>query len=177
MAKKKTEVNPLHELEIQTGELAAIVGKSTRWIRQITSDGVLKQVGRGKYILGDAVQAYIEHASGGKEEDNKPRFIDEKTEHERIKKEKAALELEEMRGELHRAEDVQAVMNDMLAAFRQKILAIPTKLAPQIAGNGEVNVVKGMLTSALHEALTELSDYNPETFREERQRDGGDEES
>lgn len=70
MAKAKAEVESLPNREISTGELAAIVGKSTRWIRQLTGEGTLKQVGRGKYILSDAVQAYIEHASGGKEEDN-----------------------------------------------------------------------------------------------------------
>ncbi|MEV2824385.1 hypothetical protein ABNF73_23085, partial [Paenibacillus larvae] len=45
-----------------------------------------------------------------------PRFINEKTEHERIKKEKAALELAVMKGELHRAEDVRAEMADRVSA-------------------------------------------------------------
>lgn len=167
MAKKRAEVEiPLHEREIQTGELAAIVGKSSRWIRQITSEGVLKQVERGKYILGEAIQAYIEHAQGGKEEDNKPRLVDHKTEHERIKTEKAALELAQMRGELHAAADVEEVMSDMLTAFRQKILAIPTKLAPQLAGIDDINVIKGRLTKDLHEALAQLADYNPGMFEE-----------
>lgn len=37
MAKSKTEV-PVHDREIQTGELASIVGKSGRWIRQLTRE-------------------------------------------------------------------------------------------------------------------------------------------
>lgn len=166
MAKEKTEVIPLHKQEIKSVELAAIVGKSTRWLRQLTTDGVLKQVGRGKYLLGDAIQSYVEHVSGGGKEDDdgKPRLIDHKTEHERIKAEKAALELAEMRGELHASEDVESVMSDMLTAFRQKILAIPTKLSPQITGISEINVIKGRLTAALHEALTELSNYDPDMF-------------
>jgi phage terminase Nu1 subunit (DNA packaging protein) len=151
-----------------TSELAAIVGKTPQWIRQLTRDGVLNQVGRGKYVLDEAVQAFIEHTAGGKEEDDKPRYIDHKTEHERIKAGKAALELAQMRGELHRAEDVEAVMNDMLAAFRQKILSIPTKLSPQLVAIGESNVIKGKLTTALHEALAELSDYDLDAFREDR---------
>jgi phage terminase Nu1 subunit (DNA packaging protein) len=166
MTKSKTKGELLHEKEILTNELGSVVGKTPQWIRQLTRDGVLKQTGRGKYILGEAVQAYIEHASGGKEEDKKPRFIDHKTEHERIKAEKAALELAQMRGELHASEDVETVMSDMLTAFRQKILAIPTKLAPQLAGIEDINVIKGRLASALHEALAELSDYDPVSFRE-----------
>lgn len=152
---------------IGTSELAAIVGKTPQWIRQLTRDGILKQVGRGKYILSDAVKAYCEYIAGGKEDDKRPRFIDEKTEHERIKKEKAALELAEMQGELHRSEDVEAVMNDMLGAFRQRIRAIPMRLAPELIGKSELNLVKGVLSVALDEALSELADYDPELFREE----------
>jgi phage terminase Nu1 subunit (DNA packaging protein) len=166
MAKVKTEAVPVHEQEIQTSELAAIVGKSSRWIRQLVTDGVLKQISRGKFILGEAIISYIEYASGGKEEDNKPRLIDHKTEHERIKAERAALELARMRGELHAAEDVEVVMNDMLTAFRQKILAIPTKLSPQLSGVEDVNIIKAKLTADLHEALSELSNYDPEMFKD-----------
>lgn len=158
----------MHETEILTHVLGSIVGKTPQWIRQLTRDGVLKQTGRGKYLLGEAVQAYIEHVTGGKEDDKKPRYMDYKTEHERIKAEKAALELGEMRGELHRSEDVEAVMTDMLMAFRQKILVIPTKLAPQLTGIGEINIIKKLLTDVLHEALTELVDYDPQMFREDR---------
>jgi hypothetical protein len=171
MAKAKTEVKQekikIHDQEIQTGELAAIVGKSDRWIRQLTKDKILNQVERGKYILGETIQAYIEHVSGGKEEYNKPRLIDYKTEHERIKTEKASLELAQMRADLHTSEDVESVMSDMLTAFRQKILAIPTKLAPQLTGIEDTNVIKARLTKDLHEALTELADYNPDMFRED----------
>lgn len=170
MAKGKAEAENLATRVITTGELAAILDKSTRWIRQLTSENVLKQVGRGKYVLCEAVQAYNEHLLGGKEQDNKPRYIDEKTEHERIKKEKAALELAEMQGKLHAAEDVEAVMNDMLGSFRQRIRAIPMRMAPELVAQPDLNVIKGRLAAALDEALAELSDYNPERFAEERTR-------
>jgi phage terminase Nu1 subunit (DNA packaging protein) len=165
MGKGKAEV-PIPELEVGTGEFASIIGRSDRWVRELTKDKVLTQASRGKYKLAESIQAYIEHVSGGKEEDGKPRLVDHKTEHERIKSEKAALELARMRGELHRSEDVEAVMSDMLAAFRQKILSIPTRLAPQVAGIESVNVMKGHLTRAVHEALKELADYDPSKFTE-----------
>jgi phage terminase Nu1 subunit (DNA packaging protein) len=169
-AEPKKQIIKLQDQEIQTNELAAIVGKSARWIRQLTSEKILVQTGRGKYILGVAVQSYIEHASGGKEEDDKPRFIDHKTEHERIKTEKAALELAQMRGELHRSEDVEQVMDDMLMAFRQKILGIPTKLSPQLVGIEEIPVIKARLTEVLYEALNELANYEPNMFQEDHAR-------
>jgi phage terminase Nu1 subunit (DNA packaging protein) len=165
VAKPKGAAELFQNQEVITSELAAILGKTPQGIRQLTRDKVLVQSGRGKYVLGESVQAYIEHTQGGKEETDKPRFIDEKTDHERIKKERAALELARMRGEMHMAEDVEAVMSDMLAAFRQKILSVPTRLAPQLAGIEEINVIKGHLTRAMHEALSELSDYDPGKFK------------
>jgi phage terminase Nu1 subunit (DNA packaging protein) len=175
MGKSKAKGELLHETTILTSELAAVIGKSPQWVRQLTRDGVLKQVGRGKYILGESIQAYIEHAYGGKEEDNKPRYIDEKTELTRIKKEQAELELKRMRGELHEAEDVEIVMQDMLSAFRAKILSIPTKLSPQLVGMTEINSIQGVLKAAMREALSELSNYDAEAFHEGQARVDADE--
>jgi hypothetical protein len=67
LAKPKAKPEKLQDKEILTSELAAIVGKTPQWIRQLTRDNVLKQVSRGKYSLGEAVQAYCEHVFGGKE--------------------------------------------------------------------------------------------------------------
>lgn len=173
MAKKKTEETKLHEMVVGTGELAAIIGKSDRWIRQLTSDGILTQVSRGKYVLSDAIQDYIKHIEG-ESSDGKISYRDEKAEHERIKKEKSALELAEMQGKMHRSEHVEAVMNDMLGAFRQRIRAIPMRLAPELVASSDLRVIKGRLSAALDEALAELADYDPELFRREQVRNDSD---
>jgi phage terminase Nu1 subunit (DNA packaging protein) len=166
MTKVETKVDGFKDKEILTGELAVIVNKSPQWIRQLTREKVLTQVGRGKYRLGDSVQAYIEHTSGGKEDKGKPRFIDYKTEHERIKVEQAAIKLTQMREDLHTAEDIETVMDDMFTAFRQRVLSIPTKLAQHLTGIDDVNMIKSLLTKEIHEALTELSNYDPELVKD-----------
>ena len=167
MPKAETEVIKIHQREVQTGELAIILSKSKQWIATLTRDGILKQSGRGKYILSEAIQAYIEHIAGGKEEDGKLRLIDHKTELTRINAEKANIQLSHMRADSHTSEDVETVMNHINAAFRKRILAIPDMLAQQLAGVDDVNVVKSRITKALHEALTELSEYNPEHIQED----------
>lgn len=58
MGNRKTKAESLQDREVITSELAAVVGKTPQWIRQLTRDGVLRQVGRGKYLLAEAVQAY-----------------------------------------------------------------------------------------------------------------------
>jgi phage terminase Nu1 subunit (DNA packaging protein) len=164
----------LHEKEVSTSELAAIVGKTKQGINQLTRNGELKQTGatRGRYSLGEAVQAYIEHISRGVTDGERVSYPEEKAQHERIKKEISAIELAKMRGEVHASEDIETVMNDMLMAFRQKILTIPTKLAPQLTGIHETGSIKVMLTTALHEALSELSKYDPGMFSDEEAEKG-----
>jgi hypothetical protein len=175
MTKKKTEVNerPIHEIEIRTSELAAVVGKTSRWIRQLTSEGILKQISRGKYILGDAAQQYIEHIAGGKEDNTKPRYIDEKTEHERIKKEKATLELRMLQGKLHEANDVEKIMTDMILSAKSKLKALPTRLAPELE-NESAAFIKKKLTTEIDAVLMSLSEYSPELFAASQEDDQDD---
>ncbi|CAM3463953.1 hypothetical protein [Brevibacillus invocatus] len=73
MAKPKAKAEQLKIKEVSTSELAEIVGKSPQWIRQLTREKVLNQVSRGKYSLGEAIQANCEHISGGKEEEQRTR--------------------------------------------------------------------------------------------------------
>ncbi len=50
-----------------------------------------------------------------------------------------------MRGELHRSEDVRRVMNDMLGAFRARVLAIPSKTAPRLLAQTDLAVVQDII--------------------------------
>lgn len=166
MVKTKGKADQLKDKEISTSELAVIVGKTSSWIRQLTRDKALIQVGRGKYLLADAVQAYIDHAAGGKEVDNRPNLRDEQAELTRIKKEDAMLDLAVKRGELHRAEDVRAVVTDMLLNFRSRMMALPTKIGPKVAYLKEIPAINAVLEEEIRIALTTLADYKPEDYKE-----------
>lgn len=148
------------EGEVSTSELATIIGKTPQWIRQLTRDRILSQVARGKYNLADAVQAYILHVSGGKEEDDKPRFIDHKTEHERIKAEKAALELEEMKGNLHATSDVERLLSDLILTTKSRILGVPSRIATE-CDKEPAEVIEAIVRRELETALSALANYTP----------------
>ncbi|MCM3567863.1 hypothetical protein [Neobacillus mesonae] len=163
MGKEKAKGETLYDSEILTGEFARLVGKTPQWIRQLTRDGVLKQCKRGKYFLGENLQAYIEHVQGGKEDSKKPRYVDAKTEHELIKKEKAELELRAIKGQLHEAKDVRAVMTDMILTTKSKLQSIPARVSPQLDGEPASKIEK-VLNTEISEALRSLSNYSPEQF-------------
>ena len=149
---------------VSTKELAQVLGKTTRWINELSREGVLIQSGRGRFLLAENVQRYIEHIEAKFEDQNEIDYAKEKAVHERVKREKAEIELAVMKGQMHRGSDVAAVMNDMVASFRSKILSLPSKLAPQLVGKKEIPVVLAILTEEVHSALTELSEYDPQTF-------------
>lgn len=75
---------------------------------------------------------------------------------------KTEMEVMAMRGEMHYAEDVEAVMNSMISAFRARSLAIPSKAALLLRGKTSLSEVQEILTKQIHECLEELSAYDPD---------------
>ncbi len=166
MTKSKAKVDDLTTLEIGTSEFAKLVGKTPQWIRQLTRDGVLTQCGRGKYNLAENTLAYIEHTSGGKEENGKPRYVDAKTEHEILKKEKTELQVQQLRGQLHAAEDVRLIMGDMILSAKSKLLTLPVRIAGQLEGES-TKTIEQILKTEIEDTLTVLEDYSPKLFEKE----------
>lgn len=150
---------------VSTSELAEILGITDRRIRQLEKAGIISKISRGKYDLAAAVQQYISWIkSQYAETDEELDLKKEKTLLTRANRQKVELELQIMRGELHRSEDVRRVMNDMLGAFRARCLAIPSKVAPKIQGKTDLAIIQDIIKKEVYEALSELADYDPEVF-------------
>lgn len=130
-------------------------------IRQLERSGIISKIGRGRYNVASAVQGYCAYL---KEVADQPEGLSEKDLLDRTRRKKLELEIQIMRGELHRAEDVKREMNIMLSAFRARCLAIPTKVSPQLLGQADLAVVQSTLKREIYEALAELADYDPEVF-------------
>ena len=150
---------------VSTAEISEILGLSDRRIRQLEKEDALVKISRGKYDLKASVQRYIEYI---KEQAQKTEeeldLTKEKTLLTRANRQKVELELQIMRGELHRSEDVRRVMNNMLAAFRARVLAIPSKTAPRLLAQTDLAVVQDIIKKEVYEALQELSEYDPHVF-------------
>jgi len=74
----------------------------------------------------------------------------------------AEMELAQLRLKLCNTDDVIKAWADVLNACRAKFLSLPTKLAPVVANEDDAALVKQLLEDQIHEALSELSNYNPE---------------
>jgi hypothetical protein len=73
----------------------------------------------------------------------------------------AELELERIKATLCLTADVVKAWESVLHACRAKLLAIPTKMAPVIAGTSDISTIKERLEESVREALEELANYNP----------------
>lgn len=73
----------------------------------------------------------------------------------------AELELSKIRNELAIVEDVVKAWEDVLAAMKAKLLAIPTKLGPALAAENDASVIQTRLEDEIKECLDELSNYEP----------------
>lgn len=172
MAKGDTEsakVTDIDNLTVSVGVLANIFGLTERSIRLKAEEGIIVRVSKGRYKLVESLKNYVLalrlQADGltTDDPDGEINIDEEKALHERVKRHISELKLQTMKGELHKAADVESVMMDMLVAFKTRVLAIPTKAAP-ILENRDAAFIKERLTSEVMEALNELKDYNPKDF-------------
>lgn len=149
-------------------ELADALGITSRRIRQLTEEyGLFENAkaegsGRKKYNLSRCVQEYIDYkvdaeAPGG------TNLIKEKeqAEHEQIKKKISILKLRRLKRELHEAMDVEMFLTDMLINFKNRLLSIPSKVAPLVQGEEDVNQIVSILEKEVYATLDELSEYDP----------------
>jgi hypothetical protein len=161
LAAKDSKTN---QLIASAAEISLILGVSQSRIRQLYLEDVLVRISHGKYDLPASIQSYLNYVLEKEKPEEELNKTEEEAKWTRARRMKAEMELQIMRGELHRSGDVKRVMNNMLGSFRSRILAIPPKTAGQLQGKTDFNAIKNILKDAVHEALAELSNYDPYVF-------------
>lgn len=182
MAKEEIEsqkITDADSLTVAASVLGSVFGVSERRIRQMAEEGILVRVAKGRYNFVESVKNYIlslkliVDANSSENPDGELNLDEERAIHERVKRHISELKYQTMKGELHKAEDVQRVMIDMLTAFKTRSLNIPSKLSPLLVDRSEVGYIKDMLTKEVLEMLNELKDYDPKQFYSDEYVEGG----
>lgn len=170
-----------------TQVIAKIFGVSTRRVEQLKTEGVIRGQGKPtKYDLLPTIQAYIKYlsdkANGREKKETDSQLETEKlTAEMRIKMAKAEmaeLELKEMRGELHRASDVEAITTDHVLYMRSMLMAMPGKLAVDVAALSSAAECAERIKREVYTVLNSLADYryDPDEYkRRVRERQGWNE--
>lgn len=170
--------------------IAKLFQVTVRRIQQLTQEGILAtvEVKEGnrtlrRYDLMPTIQAYIKYLSdkayGRDQKESVSNKEEEKLQAEvDIKKAKAKiaqLELDELEGRMHSAEDVEAMTTDLCLAVRSALLSMPGQLAVDVADINNAAEISEIIKSTVNDILDELSryEYNPDEYRRRvRERQG-----
>lgn len=159
-----------------TQVIAKIFGVSTRRVEQLKTEGIIKGQGKPtKYDLLPTIQAYIKYLSdkaNGREKKETMANLEEakltaEVEIKKSKAEAARLELKELQGKMHRAEDVEAIFTDHVLFLRSMLLSMPGKLAVDLSGEHTAAEQAETVKREVYYILNNLADYryDPEEYK------------
>lgn len=149
---KKNVIN-YKKVIVNYEEAANFLNLSKSTFFRLIEAGIIPRSDDGNYVLGEVVEAYWRN-----------QFDSEglRAAQTRLVTAQAELkeaELAEQRGELHRASVVQKIWSERNINIRAKLLAIPTKISPELVGK-DLLTIQAKLKDAVNEALEELADYD-----------------
>lgn len=159
------------ETVVTLSELAAVLGITSRRIRQLVEEGVIVPNGSNSYPLAGAVQAYTKFLSSKIPDEDDVKL--EKTKKlaevklKAAKADRAKMEADEIKGTMHRAEDVRRITEDMLYAIRNGLSALPGRLAVDVAACGTAAEAFEVIKREVHRMMREFTDYSYDPKRYE----------
>lgn len=169
-ATDSTKTTDISAITVNSASLEKIIGVSDRRIRQLAEENIIIRAAKGRYKLLESIKNYIltlkmkMEADNSELSDGEIDLEEEKAIHERVKRRISELKLQTMKGDLHKSEDVERVMTDMLVSIKAKLLSMPTKLAPILVSRNDIDFVRSVINREVLETLNELKEYDPKDF-------------
>ena len=177
---KKKEVLPVAETKQnlqETAVIAKLFNLTERRVQQLAKEGILPVASKRpyKFDLLPTIQAYIRYlsdrlASKDKGEEYSTAEYDKLRAEANIKQSKdkiAEMQLKELEGKMHRSEDVEAVMEDLVYTIRGMILALPGRLAMDVTQAASAAEASAIIREECNKILNELAGYkyDPEEYQ------------
>ena len=169
-----------------SNQLSKLFGISVRQIQRLTIDGTIEPVCGDrpyKYELETVCPQYCKFLES-KVADRSQRQVMADLEEEKLRAESrikkaraeiAELQANELSGKLHRAEDVEAITTDHVLYFRSMLLAMPGKLAVDLANIQSAPEVAERVKQEVYFILNHLANYryDPDEYAKRvRERNG-----
>jgi phage terminase Nu1 subunit (DNA packaging protein) len=142
-------------------DVAAYLGISEKHFGDLLRQGVFEKQGRGFYNFDECRAQYLKHLREIAHRKAQSGELNLTEERARLAREQAdAKEMENAiaRGELVHIEDVAKQFERGLERARTKLLAIPSKVAPEVHACATAKEVQAIIERNIVEALSELAD-------------------
>jgi phage terminase Nu1 subunit (DNA packaging protein) len=169
----KKSPSPAPGVIVDVTQLARLIDLTPRRVQQLTNEGVLVRARdaegneiRGRYDFRTNNVAYIRYLRtlADRAEVSDKEFAQHKNTKAAAEAEMAVLRLRIFKNQLHRAEDVEFVMTNMHTAFKQRAMAIPSRVTRLILGQTKFQVVYDLIMAEIRHCLQEFSDYDSSRF-------------
>ncbi len=166
----KRKIDDISDITVSAKVMGECLSVGDRMVRHLADEGLLKRDSHGKYLLFHSIKNYIlalkaskagEHVEAGP--GNVLDLNQEKASNEHWKAMINEIKLQLIQGKVHKSEDVGRVVTDMLLRFKNKINALPAKMAVSLDGKTKQEIQE-ILQEELAAALEELSGYDPKDY-------------
>ena len=156
------------EIQVSSEDLGKLFGLTSRRVQQLAKQEVLPVLRQKPYAfnLYESITAYTkylgEQIKGRESRSSKTaqsKRLEADMDLKRAKADMAALQLAELEGRMHSSEDVEAVMNDLVFAIRSMVMALPGRLAMDVARASTANEASVLIRAECYKILNELSEY------------------
>lgn len=160
--------------------IAELFGLTTRRINQLTNEGVLsaeKVKGNNLYDRDATVRQYVKHLTdklagrGDREANEKEtarRLNEAEAKLKEAKAKMAEIKLAELRGQMHRSEDVEAIISDFIMTVRSAFTSLSGRLSVDVAKANTAAEANKIIRAETNRILEDLSgyQYDPAAFAE-----------
>ena len=161
---------------VKTADLCAMTGKSNQWIGQLTAQGILNKEATeygSLYDLRTNIKYYCDmlEARSKKTDSEVVKVETDKSKAEmQLKQAKAAIaimEANELKGKMHRSEDVLAITEDLVFAIRNMLVALPGRLAVEVSHAEDAAQAAIIIRTEVNKVMEELANYENDPKRYE----------
>jgi len=140
--------------------ISKLLDLTPRRVQQLSSEGVIPKAERGRYELVPAIQGYIRYLKERsiKADTSGDDYNAHRTRLTKARADLAEMEKEQIREQLIPAGDVERAWIDVSQNMRQKLLAFPQRVAPEVYAAEKLIEVKSILKDNIYDALKEISE-------------------
>lgn len=159
---------------VKTADICSMLGVSNQWVGQLTSQGTLNkmQTDHGKlFNLTDSIRAYMDSQNDKIKKTAEERKLDKAKQAADVKLKVARatvaeLQAQELKGKMHRSEDVQVFTQELIDTVKNALLSLPGRLAVEVSLCDTAEECSALIKEAIRDVLGELSeyDYDPEKY-------------
>jgi len=147
--------------------IAKLLDLSPRRVQQLSKEGIIPRSERGRYELVPSVRGYVNYLRE-RSIDNGSSVVsldDARKRKTNAEAEMAEIELAKARASVVNIRDVRKQWDKVMGECRTRILALPTILAPVVAPETELQIVKELMENSVNKALGELAQGISHTHR------------